>query len=72
MGASLSLLGCNDERTNSGESILERWERNRGRHGAGPMDAGVVVDVDIVRARRNSRAEALEAILNDLFLVVDG
>lgn len=36
------------------------------------MDAGVVVDVDIVRARRSSRAEALEAILNDLFLVVDG
>lgn len=36
------------------------------------MDAGVVVDVDIVRARRRSRAEALEAILNDVFLVVDG
>lgn len=42
------------------------------KRGVGPMDAGVVVDVDIVRARRSSRAEALEAILNDLFLVVDG
>lgn len=36
------------------------------------MDAGVVVDVDIVRRRRERREEALEAILNDALRVVDG
>ena len=67
------MLGCSEERTNSGEPIFETWERKRARHGAGPIDAGVVVDVDIVRARRERREETFEAILTDVcgLLVVE-
>jgi hypothetical protein len=51
-------------KTNSGESILERWERKIGRHGATPVLEGVVEDVDIVRAMRRRRVLAEEAIVN--------
>jgi hypothetical protein len=50
-------------KTNSGESILERWEQKSGRHGATPALDGVFEDVDIVRAIRTRRALAEEAIV---------
>jgi len=59
----LQLLGVMFGLTNSGESILERWERNRGLHGATPTEAGVVDWVDIVRARLWRRESDLGAIL---------
>jgi hypothetical protein len=51
-------------KTNSGESIFERCERNWGRHGATPTLEGVVAVVDIVRAIRKRREPAMEAIVN--------
>lgn len=63
-GESLDSAGCSEVKTNSGESIFERLERRSGRHGATPMLAGVVEDVDIVRAIRRRRALAEEAIVN--------
>lgn len=62
-GESLDSAGCSDVKTNSGESILERWERKRGRHGATPTLDGVVEDVDIVRAIRRRREPAGEVMV---------
>jgi len=64
---SLDSAGCSEVKTSSGESILERWERKSGRHGATPMLEGVVEDVDIVRAIRRRRALAEEAMVNGKF-----
>ena len=56
--------GCSEVKTSSGESILERWERKSGRHGATPTLEGVLEDVDIVRAIRRRRALAGEVMVN--------
>jgi hypothetical protein len=64
VGEFLSPEGDKEDKTNSGESIFERWVRKSGRHGAGPTVEGVVADVDIVRAIRKRRELAREAILN--------
>ena len=63
-GESFDSAGWREVKTSSGESILERWERKSGRHGATPTLEGVVEDVDIVRAIRRRRALAEEAIVN--------
>ena len=63
MGEFGSSDGCSEERTNSGESILERWERKSGRQGATPIPAGVLDELDIVRAMCRRRLLDLEAIL---------
>jgi hypothetical protein len=63
-GESFDSAGCSEVKTNSGESILERWERKSGRHGATPMLEGVVEEVDIVRAIRRRRVLAGEAMVN--------
>jgi hypothetical protein len=63
-GESADSAGCRDVKTNSGESIFERCERNWGRHGATPTLDRVVAVVDIVRAIRKRREAALEAIVN--------
>ena len=55
-------------KTNSGESSFEMCVRKSGRHGATPMVDGVVEEVDIVRAIRERRAWALEAIVIFRFL----
>jgi hypothetical protein len=43
--------GLSDERTNSGESSFDKWERKSGRHGAGPTDERTLEVVDMVRRR---------------------
>jgi hypothetical protein len=63
-GESLDSAGWRDVKTNSGESILERWEQKSGRHGATPALDGVFEDIDIVRAIRTRRAPAEEAIVS--------
>ena len=63
-GESFDSAGWRDVKTSSGESILERWERKSGRHGATPVLDGVVEEVDIVRVIRRRRALAEEAIVN--------
>lgn len=56
-------------KTNSGEAIFSRFETKRGRHGATPIEEGVVAVVDIlvvvvkVRARCCRRVWALEAMV---------
>jgi hypothetical protein len=62
-GESFDSAGWSEVKINSGESILERWETKSGRHGATPMLAGVLEDVDIVRAIRKRRVLAEEAIV---------
>jgi hypothetical protein len=54
-----------EERTNSGESNLEMWDRKSGRHGAAPTEEGVVDVVDIVRERRRRRVAGEEAMVVD-------
>ncbi len=44
---------------------METWDSKSARHGAGPTAAGVVEDVDMVRAIRSRREMAREAILGD-------
>lgn len=62
-GESLLSAGCRDVKTNSGESIFSRWDRNRGRHGATPTLDGVIEFVDMVRAIRKRRETVLEAMM---------
>ena len=57
--------GWRDEKTNSGEPILEMWVRKRGRHGATPLVEGGAEVVLIVRASRKRRELAWEAIVRD-------
>jgi hypothetical protein len=57
--------GCREERTNSGESILDRWVRKRGFHNATPMLAGVLEEWDIVRAMCKRRLLAREAMVTE-------
>ena len=64
MGASFVSEGCREVRTNSGESILDRWLRKSGFHGATPTPEGVVAVVDMLRARPRRRDAAFEAIVN--------
>ncbi len=63
-GESLLSAGCRDVKTNSGEAIFSRWDKNRGRHGATPTLDGVVAFVDMVRAIRRRRELAWEAMVN--------
>lgn len=57
--------GWRDEKTNSGEPILEMWVRKRGRQGATPLVEGGAEVVLIVRASRRRRELAWEAIVID-------
>jgi hypothetical protein len=66
-GESFDSAGWSEVKTNSGESIFERWEVKSGRHGATPTLEGVVEDVDIVRAIRRRRALAEEAMVNNRY-----
>ena len=63
VGVSFASDGLRELKTNSGESIFPRCERNSGRHGATPTLEGVFAVVDIVRARCCNLLRAMEAIL---------
>lgn len=51
--------GWRVERTNSGESILEMWDRKVSFHGAG-LEGVLLVVVDMVRRREVRRRGALQ------------